>query len=135
MEGNGLTKVARSSDLLKERLLCLMPNAGKYPTAIKGLSMVRREQAHQTESCFYKPSLSVIIQGGQALPHRDQGVSLRGKPVHDCRGMPCMFTITKASARQPFLAVSLELDKSLLARLAREIGLPMNSGSAQGVAV
>lgn len=49
--------------------------------------------------------------------------------------MPCMFTITKASARQPFLAVSLELDKSLLARLAREIGFPMNSGSAQGVAV
>ena len=119
MEGNDLTKVARSSDLLKERLLHLMPNAGKYPTAIKGLSMVRREQAHQTESCFY----------------RDQGVSLRGKPVHDCRGMPCMFTITKASARQPFLAVSLNLDKSLLARLAREIGLPMNSGSAQGVAV
>lgn len=73
--------------------------------------------------------------GGQALPHRDQEISLRGKPVHDCRGMPCMFTITKASARQPFLAVSLELDKSLLARLAREIGLPMNSGSAQGVAV
>lgn len=65
MEGNGLTKVARSSDLLKERLLCLMPNAGKYPTAIKGLSMVRREQAHQTESCFYKPSLSVIIQGAK----------------------------------------------------------------------
>lgn len=51
MEGNDLTKVARSSDLLKERLLRLMPNAGKYPTAIKGLSMVRREQAHQTESC------------------------------------------------------------------------------------
>ena len=136
MEGNDLTKAARIGDLLKERLLRLMPHAGKYPTAIKELSMARREQAHQTESCFYKPSLGVIIQGAKRsrIGTREY---LYGENQCMIAGvdMPCIFTITKASARQPFLAVSLELDKGLLARLTREIQLPMNTGTTQGVSV
>lgn len=50
-------------------------------------------------------------------------------------GCAVPFLGDEGPARRPFLAVSLELDKSLLARLMREIGLPMNTGSAQGVAV
>lgn len=136
MEGNDLAKAARSGGLLKERLLRLMPHAGKYPTPIKELSMVRRELAHQTENCFYRPSLSVIIQGAK---RSRVGIREYQYGENQCLiagvDMPSIFTITKASAQQPFLAVSLDLDKSLLARLAGEIRLPMNAGTTQGVSV
>lgn len=136
MEENDLTKAARSGGLLKEALLRLMPHAGKYPTPIKELWMVRREQPHQTETCFYKPSLSVIVQGAKRsrIGTRDYTYGENQCMIAGV-DMPCIFTVTKASAQQPFLAVSLELDKSLLVRLAREIRLPANTGTAHGVAV
>ncbi len=72
---------------MKGRLLRLMPHAGKYPTAVKGLSMVRREQAHQIESRFYKPSVSSSGAKRSRIVTREY---LYGeKPVHDCRGWMC----------------------------------------------
>ncbi|MEN6319386.1 MAG: AraC family transcriptional regulator N-terminal domain-containing protein [Syntrophaceae bacterium] len=55
--------LARTNNLLKEKLLRWMPGSGDYPTAIEGLTIFRRDKSNQLENCFYKPLVAVIVQG------------------------------------------------------------------------
>ena len=61
--GNG--EAARTAGLLKEKLLQWAPEHGKYPMDIKGLVIKRQHEANRIETCFSKPSVSVIIQGSK----------------------------------------------------------------------
>ena len=112
--------VIKESSLLKEYLLKCMPEPGKFSTAIEGLSMLRRESGSHVENCFYKPSIGLIVQGNK---HSRVGSEEYTYGENQCLlvsvDMPSSFSSSEASHDRPFLAVSLDLDRFLIARLAR----------------
>jgi AraC-like DNA-binding protein len=130
--------LSRINNLLKEKLLRWMPGTGDYPTAIEGLTIFRRDEANQPENCFYKPLVGVIVQGfkrsiigSEEYRYGENHCLVAGVDV------PSVNYITAASPEQPFLAVSLNLDKYLTTQLAAEIppsSRPGN-GSYKGMAV
>ena len=60
MMETGSGETARTASLLKEKLLQRAPEHGKYPMDIEGLVITRRHEANRIETCFSKPSVSVI---------------------------------------------------------------------------
>jgi len=130
--------LARTNDLLKEKLLRWMPRTGDYPTAIEGFTIFRRDEANQPENCFYKPLVGVIVQGfkrsivgSEEYRYGEKHCLVTGVDV------PSVNYITAASREQPFLAVSLNLDKYLITQLAAEIppSSKLGNGSYKGMAV
>lgn len=138
MMENDRAGIERTKKLLKEKLLGWMPGPGRYPTAIEGLTIVRRDAVNQPENCFHRPLVGVIVQGSKR--------SIIGSEEYrygenDCLvagvDLPSVSYITAASAEQPFLGLSLGLDKFLITQLAAEIppsSRPGN-GSYKGISV
>ena len=81
--------LARTNNLLKEKLLRWMPGTGDYPTAIEGLTIHRRDEANQPENCFYKPLVAVIVQGFKRSIIGSRGVPLRGESLPGKPGWTC----------------------------------------------
>lgn len=130
MMETGSGETARTASLLKEKLLQRAPEHGKYPMDIEGLVITRRHEANRIETCFSKPSVSVIIQGSKR--------TMLGSEEY-CYGenqclvagvdMPSSFYVTDASPERPFLALCLDLDKYLITRLAAEVPPPCATGA------
>jgi len=130
--------LATANNLLKEKLLRRMPEAGRYPTAVEGLAMSRRHDARELENCIYKPLVAVVIQGSKR--------SVIGSEEYRYGENHCLVVgvdlpsanhVIVASPERPFLAVSLDLDKYLIAQLAAEIPPSARPGnnSYRGMAV
>ncbi len=130
--------LARTINLLKEKLLRWMPGTGDYPTAIEGLAIHRRDEANQPENCFYKPLVAVIVQGFKRsiIGSREYRYGENHCLVSGV-DMPSVNYVTAASPEQPFLAVSLDLDRYLTTQLAAEIPPSSRLGncSYKGMAV
>ncbi len=138
MTESNRTGLARTNNLLKEKLLRWMPGTGDYPTAIEGLTIFRRDEANQCENCFYKPLVGVIVQGfkrsiigSEEYRYGENHCLVTGVDV------PSVNFITAASPEHPFLAVSLNLDKYLITQLAAEIppSSRLGNGPYKGMAV
>ncbi|MHC1725507.1 MAG: AraC family transcriptional regulator N-terminal domain-containing protein [Syntrophobacteraceae bacterium] len=112
----------RTKNLLKEKLLRWMPGSGRYPTVVEGLTIFRRDETNQLENCFYQPLVAVIVQGfkrsiigSEEYRYGENHCLVAGVDV------PAVNYITAASPEQPFLGLSLNLDKYLTTQLAAEI--------------
>ncbi len=109
------------NEQLKASLLRMVPEAGKHATAIEGLTLTRWNDTHLTDTCFYAPSIGVIVQG------RKESLIGSEKLVYgeyDCLvngvDMPSISHITTVSPETPLLAVSLAINSSLVTELAAE---------------
>ena len=130
--------LANDNDLLKELLLRRMPEPGKRATAVEGLFMSRRESDEHVENCFYRPSVGLVVQGNKrSIVGTDEYCYGENQCLVVSVDMPSSFFASGATRERPFLAVSLDLDTPLLARLAMELppaaGLPQ--APHRGVAV
>ncbi len=126
--GNG--EAARTAGLLKEKLLQWAPEHGKYPMDIKGLVIKRQHEANRIETCFSKPSVSVIIQGSKrTMLGSEEYCYGENQCLVTGVDMPSSFYVTDASPERPFLALCLDLDKYLITRLAAEVPPPCPAGT------
>jgi AraC-like DNA-binding protein len=108
-------------DRLKSALLRHRLEPGLFPTAIDGLRLSRRDTVNRREDCFYCPLVGVIAQGFKRSVIGDTEYRF-GEGSYMVIGvdMPSVVHITRASAETPYLALSLALDRYLIAQLAVE---------------
>ena len=138
MQENDGSGLEATKNLLKEKLLGWMPLPGRYPTAIEGLTIIRRDSVNQPENCFEKPLVAVIIQG---FKRSIIGSEEYRYGENDCLvaavDLPSVSYITEASPDRPLLALSLGLDKYLISQLAAEVPPPSRSanGSCRGISI
>lgn len=107
--------------LLKTELLNRVSAEGSHPTAIPGFYLVRRVQTNATLS-FYRPFIGLTVQGAKRTLMGREEYSYG--PYHcfvNGVDMPSSSYVTEASDASPFLALSLDLDKSLVTSLAAEL--------------
>ncbi len=128
----------RTKNLLKEKLLRWMPGPGRHPTAVEGLTIVRRDEVNQPENCFHQPLVGVIVQGfKRSIIGSEEYRYGENQCLVAGVDMPSVSYITAASPKQPFLGLSLSLDKYLITQLAAEIppsSRPGN-GSYKGISI
>lgn len=58
-------ELRRINGELKRRILRHLPVPGKQATAVKGLTLSRRQEINKADNCFGTPSVAAIVQGGK----------------------------------------------------------------------
>ena len=109
-------------DELRRRILRHLPVPGKQATAVKGLTLSRRQEINKADNCFGTPSVAAIVQGGKCALIGDR--EYRYKEGQFCItgvDLPSAFYILHPSEEKPFLSVILDLDSQLISRLAMEM--------------
>jgi AraC-like DNA-binding protein len=139
MTKNDRARLARANSLLKEKLLGWLPEPGRYPTSIEGLMISRRHDAKELENCIiYKPLVAVIVQGSKRSVIGSEEYRY-GENHYLVIGVdiPSANHVLVASSEKPFLTVTLDLDKYLIAQLAAEIppSSRIGNGAFKGIAV
>jgi AraC-like DNA-binding protein len=98
--------------------------SAKEPASLQmpGLSVLRRESPSNIEAVVYEPVLCLILQGSKVTSIGDQSVKLGpGDALIVSHDLPVVSRITKASAREPYLAVILKLDLQLIRSLYEQV--------------
>ena len=122
---------------LKEAVMLRAPEPGSHPTAIPGFHFIRRVSTNELR-VFYKPFIGLTVQGfKRTIVGKDEYSYGEYHCFVAGVDMPSESYITIASDEEPFLALSLDLDRSLVAQLAAEIPSParMEPGAGKSVAV
>lgn len=115
-------RLVQTNDLLKEKILKWLPQQDRISTAIDGLMLTRRDEPSSPESCFYQPTVAVLVQGAKRSIIGKEQYSY-GK--HFCMAvgvdMPGVFHITEASPVEPFISMSIKLDRYLITQLLPDV--------------
>ncbi len=128
----------RTNNLLKEKLLRWMPGPGRYPTAIQGLEIFRRDEVTKAQSCIYQPMVAVLVQGcKRSIIGSEEYRYGKNQCLVVGVDLPSANYVTVASPEQPLLGILINLDKYLITQLAAEISPSLRSGndSHKGMAV
>jgi len=101
-------------------------NAQKLPH----LSVYRRHAESDMEAVVYDPVVCLILQGSKTAGTNSQRVTLEtGDALLVSHDLPVVSQITRASAREPYIAVLLSLDLGLVRSLSLELdGAPPAHG-------
>ena len=117
----------KSRAALKEILFRRMPEAGNYPTHVDGFVLHRYNSGADPKPNFYEPVIIVVVQGkkrvrigAEDIAYGDRSCFIAGV------NMPVSSCVVEASDEKPYLSMSLNLDKSLIATLAAKV--PPSSG-------
>lgn len=100
--------------------LCDRHTLGKAGTfrLLPGLTILCRDAESDLEAVVYDPVVCLILQGSKVTSIGDQTAVLRrGDALLVSHDLPVVSRITSASAREPYLALILSLDLSLVRSL------------------
>ena len=115
-------ELLRINARIKEILLQHMPRTGTYHSPVPGLVTRRLETCHTTTTCLGKPSASIIVQGEKIAMLGDREIHYgEGQCLVTGVDMPNAFRVLQACHDHPFLAMSLELDRSLTGQMVKEL--------------
>ncbi len=107
---------------LKAALLRLLPEAGLLTTAVPQLRISRYNGFRQLAGCFVRPSLGVIVQGAKkGMIGADSCFYREGQCLASGVDVPSSFRILEATKQRPFLAIGVDLDLALMARLVAQM--------------
>ena len=131
-------RVADINARLKEQLLERMEGPGDYPTAIEGLTLLRRDDAGHCGKCFDRPLAAFIVQGrkrtfcgAHEYYYRECQYLVSGVD------MPSSFTAALPAPDRPFLSLFFYLDRALLTELSLDMAVTAShdQGELPGAAV
>lgn len=129
-------EVTQTNALLKAKLLKWLVQEERIATAIDGLMLSRINDGGAAESCFYQPMVALVVQGfkrsmigNEEYNYGEEHCMVVGVD------MPGIYHITKASSEEPFLSMSLKLDRYIITQLLAELPPLTQSGSESPKAI
>jgi AraC-like DNA-binding protein len=133
--GQYLQNIRRINKSLKTRLMGLLPEAGKFPTAVEGLYLYRRDEDLRID-CFNGPCIGIIVQGGKrAVIADEEYIYKEGHYIATGTDLPSIVHVVGASPEKPHLAIAVSLDRYILGQLAGEVKPALNNNAYKGVTV
>lgn len=107
---------------LKAKILRWLPQQNRIATAIEGLMLTRRDEISVAESCFYQPTVAIVLQGTKrsTLGHHEYTYNDNHCMVVGV-DMPGVYHITEASLDKPFLSLSIKLNRYIITQLLAEL--------------
>ncbi|WP_217699402.1 AraC family transcriptional regulator [Pseudomonas fluorescens] len=123
---------------LRDILLGLLPEAGRFSTSIEGFTLHRYDHSDTANLHFYNPILIVAVQGKKWVRIGIKDFSF-GEYTCFISGvnMPVTSCLLEATPETPYLSISLDLDRRLIAALAAKTpqSVEYNLDTAVGAAV
>ena len=114
-------EVEEINRVLKEKMLRKMPKTGDYSLGFGGAGVYRRDESDVAENCFYRPLVTVTIQGAKWSIVGGEKVYLgENEYLVAAVDMPAQNYVVGASRDKPFLSMALDLDKRTISELLSE---------------
>lgn len=108
-------------ETIRDIVLRNVPDAGNYSCIIKGVRLVRRDEATDFAKCFYNPTCILVLQGKKHMLYGDNHlVYSKGQYVISCTDIPVSSRVMEASPTEPFVVLILELDFNSISQLIIE---------------
>lgn len=127
VEGISLSNMGREVmsvelEMLGAQLKSRTPLAGRFSTAIPGVSLCRREPGNRMENVFHNSVIGMVVQGNKHSQVGDFSHEYGAGQylVMDC-STPTSCLVGRCSSRIPFLAVPIDLDKRLVSQLMQSV--------------
>lgn len=109
---------------------------GTHETAIPGLKLYRSSHPTEPAHFLYAPAVYAVVQGRKQVTLGEKTyVYDRSQYLAVPMELPVIGTVTEASAQQPYLCISLEIDPRDIAALIMETGLQVLREKATGQAL
>lgn len=109
---------------IRDIILRHIPDIGNYPTSIRGVRIVRRDNPTEFMRCFYNPSCILVLQGLKHMLYGEENiVYTKGQYVVSCTDIPVSSRVAEASFEEPFVVLILELDSNIISNLILETKL------------
>lgn len=104
------------------RLCRLAPKNQLWTTPIAGLYIHHSDNQPHVSGYIQKPSICVVLQGERVIRRGKEDYRFSAGHMMFCPvNLPLISQVNKPPAQQPYLAMSLQLDLTLLAQVATEI--------------
>ena len=116
----------------------LAQSDGGFTTPIPALAVIRLSAMSEPMACIYGLSLTLTVQGGKRATLGDQNFDYGpGQSLITTVDLPVTSYITRASAREPYLGLRLELDARTITQLAADIDFaqPLKEASTRAMSV
>lgn len=108
----------RTVSLIRDKILACASGPGNYPTAIEGLTFVRRDVPNIPEICFNKPIVALTLQGAKrTVVGTEEYQYGAGHCLIAGVDLPSMSHITRADSETPYLVLTLEIDPGIISGL------------------
>ena len=112
------------NEKLRDKILKLLPKEGDYDTKIDNFLIGRRDKSCNLERCFYKPMISLLVQGNKNCTINSTVFSCNeGQYLIVGVDLPSGTFLTNVSKDHPLLAVSLIIDWNIVAEISRDLGI------------
>lgn len=109
---------------IKDVILRNVPKEGNYPSSIKGVRLVRRDNPTDFAKCFYEPCCIFVLQGKKQIIYGENNlIYKRGNFVVSCADIPASCRVLEASSDEPFVILVLEIDSNIISDLILETKL------------
>ena len=111
-------------DTLIEQLSALAATEGDHATAVPGLTIHRRNAPTEPLHCIYTLSVAYIAQGEKRVFLDDIRTEIgAGQTMLTALDLPVVSHVTRATAREPFLALLYVLDTTEILNYAAKLGI------------
>jgi len=127
MEGDQSSNkpMAPVSNRLAHAIATVAASDGDYTTAVPALLLYRRKAPTEPLHCIYHLGLAVVAQGGKQVLLGKEVINYGpGQSLLTTVDLPVISHVTRASVREPVLALMLALDARDIAQVAAEMRLP-----------
>ena len=106
---------------IKDIILKHIDDVGNFPSSIKGLRLVRRDEPTDFMRCFYEPTCILVLQGQKHMIYGEENLIYgAGQYVISCTDIPVSSRVAKATKDEPFVVLILELEADLISQLILE---------------
>lgn len=119
-------------EAIRDIILRNIPDVGNYPTSIKGVRIVRRNNPTEFLRCFYNPTCILVLQGQKHMLYGEENLIYgKGQYVVSCTDIPVSSRVAQATVDEPFVVLILEFDSNLISNIILETKLTQNVDTAE----
>jgi AraC-like DNA-binding protein len=118
-----------AQDVLAQEIARFAQHDGDHNTAIPALTLHRRSTPTEPLHCIYNLGLGVVAQGDKQVLSGSETIPYGpGQSMLTTIDLPVVSHVTRASAREPFLAMMLTLDVRSVVQMASELDVARPRG-------
>lgn len=117
-------RLEQTNHYLKQKIIQWLPTQSRTSTAIPGLMLSRYDHDSPPESCFYSPMIAVVVQGfKRSMIGNEEFYYGKNHCMVVSVDLPGIYHISDATPEEPFISVSIKLDKYIISQLLTEMAV------------
>lgn len=115
-------RLEQTNYYLKQKIIQRLPHPSRESTAIPGLMLSRYDHDKPPESCFYRPMIALVVQGfKRSMIGNEEFNYGKNHYMVVSVDLPGVYHIVNATPEEPFISISITLDKHIISQLMTEM--------------